>query len=265
MRVNFSFVVTIFVALLFVSGTTGCRSTGGPWYNPTSYAFVNPFDKDSPSKSNVAPPFDSLANEKPSLASQPNIGPPPGGYTGGTSLAGRPVPTAGISQSPDSLGQQTQMAPQGPPNLYGGYSFPEPSQYPPSYMDNAFAGHGAAPMPQQAAAQGNPYLYPMDAVQQAANNSAPQIYHQTTLQQPMGAQVGWEQPGHFGAMPQQHDPLGAMQQPGMVPMTGFGHDPMAPVPQPQQGHIPHPGEGATVVFPTHHQQQPVHQPPIWGN
>ncbi|MDR0704712.1 MAG: hypothetical protein LBF88_06940 [Planctomycetaceae bacterium] len=71
------FATLVCFSLLF--GVIGCRSNGGAWYNPKSYTWHNPF------KSNEAPSFEAEgtahATPKPSLGAQPNLTPPPGGYT----------------------------------------------------------------------------------------------------------------------------------------------------------------------------------------
>ena len=79
MRTRTNSIVAAFVLLSLVSGAIGCRSNGGPWYNPKSYAWHNPF------KASEAPAFDAegtaQANQKPSIGAQPNVNTPPGGYT----------------------------------------------------------------------------------------------------------------------------------------------------------------------------------------
>ncbi len=104
MRTRIKSIVTAFVLLSLVSGAIGCRSNGGPWYNPKTYAFHNPFGKDE------APLYGSegtsQANTRPSIGEQPNVNTPPGGYTNKEAeerfLAGRKdtamVPQYGASQ-----------------------------------------------------------------------------------------------------------------------------------------------------------------------
>ncbi|MDR0610734.1 MAG: hypothetical protein LBG58_11535 [Planctomycetaceae bacterium] len=79
MRIRRESILVTLVCFSLVFGVIGCRSNGGAWYNPKSYTWHNPF------KSNEAPSFDAEgmahATTKPSLGAQPNVTPPPGGYT----------------------------------------------------------------------------------------------------------------------------------------------------------------------------------------
>ena len=79
MRTRTKSIVAAFVLLSLVSGAIGCRSNGGPWYNPKSYTWHNPL------KSSEAPPYGvegaAQANTRPSMGAQPNVNTPPGGYT----------------------------------------------------------------------------------------------------------------------------------------------------------------------------------------
>ena len=286
MRVNFSFVAAFFVALL-VLGTVGCRSNGGPWYNPSSYAFTNPFAnaKDDAGRNSLAPSFgggEATANARPSLDAQPNIGIPPGGYTDGTSLAGRPAAgnTGGSTQPPAAWETQNLMAQQPPP--FGGYSVPEPTHY---SLSGAYAAHnaGATHMShQQAVPQGGGLLY-QEPVQQAHNTMSHTSHQPTALQQPAGVPAGgihggWDQPGHHapigGNMPSQHDHFAVPPQPGGFPPAGYEQPMMhQPAPVPHQAPAPHMGApmggmGADGMMMPQQQpmqppfQQPVHSP-VW--
>ncbi|MDR2438404.1 MAG: hypothetical protein LBE12_03395 [Planctomycetaceae bacterium] len=79
MRVRKESIVAVLMCFLLIFGVIGCRLSGETWYNPKSYTWYNPF------KSNEAPAFDAEGTAhvtpKPSLGAQPNITPPPGGYT----------------------------------------------------------------------------------------------------------------------------------------------------------------------------------------
>ncbi|MDR1270988.1 MAG: hypothetical protein LBK82_15845 [Planctomycetaceae bacterium] len=79
MHIRKNSIVATLVCFSFIFGVIGCRSNGGAWYNPKSYTWHNPF------QSNEAPSFDAEGTAhvtpKPSLGSQPNVTPPPGGYT----------------------------------------------------------------------------------------------------------------------------------------------------------------------------------------
>jgi hypothetical protein len=251
MQIHFSPIATVFVALLFLSGTVGCRSNGGDWYNPKSYAFTNPFaNMSNPfAKDNQAPPFspDSVANAKPSTDSQPNVSVPKGGYTDETyaNRAGSAGMTASNS-APAQWGQQSPMAQQGSPNALGGYTDPEPSQYAP-YSD--YARHNATPASSQYAPSQNPYLYQPEAGQHAnsqtpSGNDYMQPNYQATsvhaAQQPAsgiqtgayGAPVQQGSYAPFGTAPQA-DPYTATQYPGVPaqsPVLGYEQSaPSAPV------------------------------------
>jgi hypothetical protein len=80
MRIRRESILVTLMCFSLIFGVIGCRSNGnGAWYNPKSYTWHNPF------KSNEAPSFDAEgtahATTKPSLGAQPNVTPPPGGYT----------------------------------------------------------------------------------------------------------------------------------------------------------------------------------------
>jgi hypothetical protein len=279
MRVHFSPIATVFVALLFVSGTVGCRSNGGDWYNPKSYAFTNPFaNVNNPfAKDNQAPAFspNTQSNTKPSIDSHPNISIPNGGYTD-EAHASR-VGSAGMTVSsspPAHWGQHNPLAQQSSPNTLGGYSDPEPSQYL-SYSD--FARHGAAPASHPHAPNHNPYLYQPEAVQHATSqmhfgNDYMQPNYQTTsafaARQPVhsappgaGAYGIPMQPGsHAPLGTVAHDPHASIQHHGTQhhgfpmpsPVPGFEHA----SPGPYVG-LGYPGEFAPA--PSHH-----HPPAIGG-
>ena len=128
MRVHFPSIAAIVVALLFVSGTVGCRNHGGNWYDPRSYSFVNPFDRDGQSSRST----DTFANARPSLGAHPDISIPPGGYSDASSLAGRSGTTTSPlgGQASEPWGQQHQMGSHTPPNHLGGFTVAEPSHLP---------------------------------------------------------------------------------------------------------------------------------------
>jgi hypothetical protein len=80
MHIRKDSIVATLVCFSLIFGVIGCRSNGGgAWYNPKSYTWHNPF------QSSEAPSFDAEgtahATPKPSLGTQPNVTPPPGGYT----------------------------------------------------------------------------------------------------------------------------------------------------------------------------------------
>ena len=265
MRVHFSSIVTIFVALSLVSGTVGCRSNGGPWYNPATYAFSNPFDKDRLESPNSS----SMANRKPRLDSQPDISAPLGGYTDNSSLAASPASSGGTVSStpPAHWAQHNPTAQQNSSNSLGGYTVANPSQYSPqTYTESyTYGGGQGSPVPT------SPYQqYPQEAVQQAHSHSAmpysgqhAQAAYQATSahqQQPMnsvsaGAYGNMEQPGQYGhySATSPSDPYAGAQQPTAMPPAGFGHEQSVPSP------YVYPGEGVSVASP----YQP-YQPPAAG-
>jgi hypothetical protein len=248
MRIHFSSAVTIFVTLLFISGTVGCRSNGGPWYHPKSYAFTNPFAKD-----NQAPPYSpsTQANTKPSLDSHPNISNPPGGFSDESSLyANRSGSYNGTSSASSSdhggYPSPVTVASQGTSNPYGGYSIAEPSPYPPTYA-------GGQPSATNAAAHQYQYQYPSEATQ--PGNPMPYNYNEypagtqyqatsavsyppTTLNSTSPDNYGSTNPAMgnyapFGA-PSQNDPYTAaiqsQSQPPAPPAGSYYNQPATPAP-----------------------------------
>jgi hypothetical protein len=236
MRVHFSSIVLIFTALLLVSGTVGCQSNGGAWYNPKSYSWTNPF-----SKENAAPPYspNALAN-KPSLDAQPNINTPQGGYTDKALTANRTGSPGGTASAspPEHWSQQSSMGSQGTPNPYSNYTVPEPSQYLP--YAGAYDGQGAAASPYQYAQQNpSPYQYSPETAQRSnsmpygGDYSVPAGYQPTANHVPVdnfsvnpaaGNYTVGNYPPLGGAHP--NDPyIAGVQQPqqsGAVQPTGFG-------------------------------------------
>jgi hypothetical protein len=277
MRVNFSFVAAIFVALL-MSGTVGCVNTGGPWYSPNSYSLANPFSK----KDGQAPPYPSraLANDKPNLGAQPNVDTPRGGYTETnetySSRLGSSNSAATHSPS-EHWNQQNTIVSQNSPGPYGGYTVPEPSQYSPSYTD----AQGTASSPYQYSP--NPsYQYSPEIIQQTnnslpyGNDYAPGGYpsantpgaHQPTANHVPANNYGINQPtGAYptlGGMPQ-NEALAGLPQQGTVQPAGFNmYDQQTPAnPYPANSYS---GDG----IPTASQNQPSspyyqpYQPPTAG-
>ena len=122
MRIQHRYIFTVITVLLLISGSSGCRSNGGAWYNPNTYSFSNPFNKDAFAKDNLAPLFNpsgSMANKKPSLNASPNIDTPPGGYRDGT-VANNSA--AASLNPPDHWGQNqmlTQNSMASMPNAQG--------------------------------------------------------------------------------------------------------------------------------------------------
>jgi len=272
MRVHFSSIVTILLALLLVSGTVGCRSNGGPWYNPTTYSFASPSGKGRP----ASPYSSSVANQKPSLDAQPNISAPHGGYTDNASFAASPASSGGtVSNTPPAHWAQHNPVPQqNVPNSYSSYTVADPSQYSPQTYTEAYGGQ-SVPAPTSTypyvATQGqqSPYQYSPEPVQQAHSYPAmpygeqqhAQTAYQTTSayqQQPMyNAPVGTfgaaNQPSQYGSqgtMPP-NDPYAGMQQPSTVPPSGFGQE------QPVSPSYAYPSEGVSVAFPYQSYQPPV--------
>jgi hypothetical protein len=248
MRTHFSSAVAIVVTLLFVLGTVGCRSNGGPWYNPKSYSWSQPFAKDS-----QAPPYspDALANKKPSLEASPNVSVPQGGYTDESSLhSNRSIPQGGTpgGYPLDQGGYHSPVA----SNTYGGYSVAEPSPYPPTYAGGQPSAANAAAyqyqypseVPQMAQ-QGNQNQMPYGYSDYAAGTPAGTQYHPTSAVSytqatpnypsvdngtPNPAMTGGNYAPFSAALPQNDPYVAAMQQPAPVTPTGGYYDQSAPAP-----------------------------------
>ena len=232
MRIHFSSVATIFVALLFVSGTVGCRSNGGDWYNPKTYSWTNPFNKDNPTAHRSAT---TTANTKPSFDSQPNLSTPPGGYSAST--ADRSASRSGGSYSPSSWEQQNQTATHIPPPHLGGYSDPVLSNNPPNYaMDGNMVGlhqqqHMEYVVPQQSQVP-HQYTQGMGGIAQQQNMPyGPSDYVQTDYRQPANAgsyQQIQQAPGTVDYQGN-YAPFG----PVTVPPTGYNYE--QPIQAPPSG------------------------------
>ena len=258
MKVHFSFIVTSFVALLFVSGTVGCKFTGGPWYSPQSYALMTfPGSKD-----NSAPPYASNT-PKPSLDAIPNVGTPPSGYTDGALASGNRAGSISGTPSSNPPGQWQQqpnsMAAQNSPGPYDSYTNAAPSQYSP-YTD-PYAGQGVSTSYQYQAGANPQYQNMMlhensqqGYSSQMINTSAysPQTnpgmvdngtnYNNAYNHNPY---AGTTQPGGY-------EPYVIQQQPATAPSTGGYYDQAAP--SPHQGY---PSDGISVAQPQSYQAPPA--------
>ncbi|MDR3233026.1 MAG: hypothetical protein LBT46_05090, partial [Planctomycetaceae bacterium] len=119
MRIHLSTLIMLLVTLMFAGGSIGCRSNGGPWYNPKSYTWTKPFNSDGdPAKRNEA----ALADAKPSLGAQPSISTPPSGYTAGNYNTADKAEDARFHPSA-SPADSSKLASTSSP--YGGYSAAE--------------------------------------------------------------------------------------------------------------------------------------------
>ena len=231
MRVHFSSVATVFVALLFVSGTVGCRSNGGDWYNPKTYSWTNPFAKDgSPSGNRSAA---VAANPRPSVDSRPDVSPPPGGYSAGT--ADRTALNARTSGGFAPWEQQNPTVSHTPPPHMGGYSEPVLSSNPPNYAPHgnyAMSGNMVgSPQPQSMA--NTPYntynnalpnQYPQEMTGMGQQSSMPygeSSYVPTDYRQPNSSGFHNQIPQSTGTV----EPHGGYGQfgPVTVPPTGYNH------------------------------------------
>ena len=251
MRTHLSTVAAIFVALLFVSGTVGCRSNGGPWYNPTSYTWMKP----SFAKDNQAPPYspEAFVNKKPALEGQPHIERPMGGYSDEPSFQASRSSSLSSPSNNYPIEQSSYHNPVAS-NTYGGYTVAEPSSYPPPYD----YGSGPQPMQQQyqypaeMAQQGNPYgdyttgaQYPQtSAVYPSATPNQATPNYGTPAVDPYGNANPAMTSGNyvpFGASPQ-NDPYAAMQQQQQAPAAYPAPSPYAnegvPVASPYQPYQP---------------------------
>ena len=261
MRIHCYSLLTLFVALLFVSGTVGCQHTGGPWYKTNSYSFWKPTSK----KTSQAPPYssESLANSKPSSESQPNISSIPGGYTVGADRYARTTSPSDYSANPGV--NQTTASQQGTPNpySYGGYtSAADPSSYPPSYAggQTAVATNAAASnsydYPGTTSSYGGvtpathtSYDYPAAGVpvgtpyqQTNVYSTAPQNYAPIDYNSGVNPAASSVMPENYtGGVPQQQpysDPYGAVNQQQAVP-AGYYNQPTSVYGQPQPTSTPH--------------------------
>ena len=294
MQVHFSSVAVVFAALLLVAGSVGCRSNGGDWYNPKSYAWTNPFSRDD----QVAPrSSENLAKTRPSFSDQPNVSTPPGGYSDGSSgIASRSTSPAGIQNdsSTNPWGQQSPMASQTPPShltgspLTGYTTVADPSHYPPPYMtevQNLGSQQSVAIAPQQSIPYQN--QFPQQVPQEMGYQQNPisygsndQVYvQQTGLHQPInpntyqypanqvpvgvygsGFQGNMEYQGDqssVGTTAYQNNPYAAIhQQPVTVQPAGNSYN--QPMQAPQQGQPGFQGDGMPAA-----PYQP-YQPPASG-
>jgi len=276
MRIHLLPLATACLALLF---TVGCQSNGGPWYNPATYSFGNPFSKSDHSRSPNA-----LANTKPSLDAQPNINAPHGGYTDGSALTHRLGGSSGTATSttpPSHWGEQNTMVSQGPANYHGGYTDPVPSQYPPSYLDTP-GGQGTVPVSYNqylhtSQQSPSPYQTAQGIYQSAPDTGQygnnPMSYNeaggypmsQGGIQQPVGGFPNNAPVDNFGAHSphpssyggvSQSDPYAAFHQPVQQPSTGFDYN--QPVQAPHPGF---PGDATSTASPGGYQPFP---PPASG-
>jgi hypothetical protein len=244
MRVHVSPFFIIVVALLFVSGTVGCRNTGGgPWYNPSTYSFSNPFNREgqNPSAASNTP-----QKVKPTLGETPNINTPPGGFTEGTSLAERPGSIGGTVSStpPDHWGQQNHVAPTSN-SSFGGYTVPEASQYAP-YNTGMYDGQGQGGFPA-------PHVYQNQQQYPPQQNPAPNQYpqYQGEAAQPVGNPAPYNVSPTYGAVPPQGGgfphPSSQLQgdyaQTGNYAPIGITSDPYAPYAMQSMNSVQQPGLG----------------------
>ena len=260
MRLHFSSAVTIFVTLLFVSGTVGCRSNGGPWYNPKSYTWTSPLTKNT-----EAPLYSSgaQASTKPSLDSHPNISTPQGGYSDEsnfqTNRAGSYGGTTGGYSSGQDMSQSQTASSQSPPNMYNTYSVAEPSPYPPTYTEGQLAAtNGTAPAPYHQ----QQYQYPAETIQYSdqtpySATGSPVAYPTSAYEYQAGsAVINYSQAPNYGTVDNygsvnpsmtsgnyapsvatnQNDPYTMMQQqPTSASPIGYGYDQLSPTPSPYTG------------------------------
>jgi len=263
MRVHFLSIATIAVALLFVSGTVGCRNNGGNWYDPRSYSLVNPFDRDAQSSR----PSDAFANTRPSFGAHPDISVPPGGYSDASSFAGRSAanPSALGGHSPEPWGHQNQVGSHTPPSHLGGFTVAEPSHLPTyGHMPGHMSGHVM-----DGQSFGSHHNHIASAPQQQIHQQHAPPHSQFPHQFPQGVE---QQQHHIG---QHHNPMGQHsigQQQNSMPFgpsdytqTGFHQSAQHQIPAGLHGMEPQ-GNHAFGVMPQHGphsamQQQAVTVPP----
>ncbi|MCL2005656.1 MAG: hypothetical protein FWG73_05770 [Planctomycetaceae bacterium] len=273
MRTHYTFIFTVLTALFLVSGTSGCKSNGGAWYNPTSYSISNPFSKDTYAKDNLAPLFnssDNLANAKPSLNAQANIDTPHGGYSNRTADTGSgtasltPLDHWGHGTNAHQGQMTAQQSMQGTvassmhgsglPGLQNNQFIAEHPQHSPhGDMYSAHQQHqgsfGGMHSPVQQAqmphsqmpghTQGHNTMQYQPEFAQQADPSMPFPYHPTAFHPQTNAMNAGTM-GQPGQTVPHGSPFGAVP-PQADPFAvaqhppGFGHPPMAPAqPQPYQ-------------------------------
>ena len=234
MRTRSNLIVTALVLLSLVSGAIGCKHTGGPWYKTSSYSSHNPFK----SKDDTLEPY-SRDYAKPSIGTNPNVTPPPGGYGDKNAEArfnaSRPEKqlTTQYGMGQDNRVAMTEV----PSSSYGGNVYP-------SSDPNAFQ---------------NPSQYAPNIGGVTQHN-----YQHTSIQQTGMIQPGMEQNPHFyqqpntdglptgGYSPLPHPPTYDTLPPqGFAPPTATGFE---SVPQNSFGanpsHMPSYGTGYPAVPPT---------------
>ncbi|MDR3181769.1 MAG: hypothetical protein LBT89_02435 [Planctomycetaceae bacterium] len=185
MRFHSSTIVMLLVTAAFVGSSIGCRSNGGPWYNPKSYTWTKPFENKPgypENKRNEA----ALANTKPSLGSQPSVSAPPSGYTAGNYSAANKE-DARFHQTGDTL----------PPSAYSTPQAPDSSKLAsaaaPSPAGTNYYGESAAPA-------GSPNNYTYNPGNPVAQTSAANYYPpaNSPAYQPTSAQVPAAYPPNSG-------------------------------------------------------------------
>ncbi|MGL6225647.1 MAG: hypothetical protein ACRC10_03365 [Thermoguttaceae bacterium] len=184
----------------------GCRSNGGPWYKPSSYAFNNPFNKNKAGLYDEESRFaDNTPASLPREGMRPNVSTPPGGYTEqrpSQYAASSGVPNTGVPSAVGMSNTQVttpQVAYNGVPNQsYPGQNTPYNAQQQPNYQQQQ-----PAYQPQSYPQSGTqPYQQGGQPVQQPTQDTTsysqypPGSYQGTTAQQGHAAQPEYR-PGNY--------------------------------------------------------------------
>jgi hypothetical protein len=233
-------IVTVLAVLSLVSGAVGCRSNGsGPWYQPNSYTWGNPFKT---AENSTAPRHDyqQADNTKPSLGAQPSVTAPPSGYTSKESEDARFHPNTTQNTYGISANQESSMvaSAQSPAPSYGsGYSAADSASYRPSYGSGDLTQNTAqnnTPNYQYQGSAAQPSVYPPASnYQETSATTYPttpsysnQPYGnnavtQTAAQTPAAPQGNY---APFGTPAQETNPLYGNQS---SPTTGYGAQPQS--------------------------------------
>ncbi|GHT42734.1 hypothetical protein FACS189443_6030 [Planctomycetales bacterium] len=171
MRIYTSTLVTFLVTLMILSGTIGCKSNGGPWYNPKSYTWTGFPKSAGVEKGREAEAFaGNRGNAKPSLETQPSVSTPPSGYTSGGYVANNNDDSRFHGQNSYSI-PVTSESRTASPAPYGGYSVASDNAVSSPYPSSIAQTSAALPVQTAQPSAAANYQYPGDAASLATNNT----------------------------------------------------------------------------------------------
>lgn len=248
--------IAALAALLAIGGAgIGCKSNGGPWHNPSSYSFYNPFsghkDEDLHAKQTDS---SVLESQRPSLSATPDIKKPMGGYAsqneapafkGNTQSSPSTNSIAGSGYNP---AQQIQTSPYSATSPYAQPTTAgtvQPASYQPATDPNRVAmagGYGTASPTGYSSPEA---AYDPAAVSQAyaqpQSYAQPQAYIQPQTIDPVNSQPYQSGTGYPANPQNSYAPQG---QPGVAPFE-------APIQQNPYGAATTPSQGySTAQMPT---------------